>query len=444
MKKEEKERRSKGAGTLFTRGKKKKYYLKYTVNGKHKTICLETTLRKEAEEKAKEFRPIIESRTKEEIAAHVAVARKIAKPKTSLPLSDIWNSYLKSPLRPDSGQSTLVGYKSRLDNFIEWMEKHHIQSTNELKNDIVLKFFSSVWDRGISERTYNSYLQALKLIFKNISKQSGIEEDIFEGLKKKSERQQSRKEFTESEVEEIFKAFDDKSFYLLHKEEMCVMLSLACWTGARGQDACLMKWKNIDFKNNQITYIPTKTAGRVGKEVTLPLHPDLREKLNAAKKWKIKDNPFILPKVADRYKRNHSGISKDTSRILQHVGLETSIDPGEGVRRKTYKNKDNKLKKMKVCQYSMHSFRHTFVSFCANASVPLAVVQDIVGHTSPAMTRHYTHISNEAKKKAINALPGANNALDSAEKRIEKVLNLLENRESLTESEKEILSLLKD
>jgi hypothetical protein len=101
MKKDEKERRSKGAGTLFTRGKKKKYYLKYTVNGKHKTICLETTLRKEAEQKAKEFRPIIESRTKEEIAAHVAIARKIAKPKTSLPLSGVWDAYLKSPLRSD-------------------------------------------------------------------------------------------------------------------------------------------------------------------------------------------------------------------------------------------------------------------------------------------------------------------------------------------------------
>ncbi len=55
--------------------------------------------------------------------------------------------------------------------------------------------------------------------------------------------------------------------------------------------------------------------------------------------------------------------------------------------------------------YSLHSFRHTFVSFCANAGVPLDVVASIVGHGSTAMTRHYAHISDEAKNKAIGALP---------------------------------------
>ena len=55
--------------------------------------------------------------------------------------------------------------------------------------------------------------------------------------------------------------------------------------------------------------------------------------------------------------------------------------------------------------YSLHSFRHTFVSFCANAGVPLDVVASIVGHGSTAMTRHYAHISDAAKDKAIQALP---------------------------------------
>ena len=55
--------------------------------------------------------------------------------------------------------------------------------------------------------------------------------------------------------------------------------------------------------------------------------------------------------------------------------------------------------------YSLHSFRHTFVSFCANAGVPLAVVAEIVGHGNPAMTEHYSHISTESKRSAIKALP---------------------------------------
>ena len=55
-----------------------------------------------------------------------------------------------------------------------------------------------------------------------------------------------------------------------------------------------------------------------------------------------------------------------------------------------------------------------FVSFCANAGVPLDVVASIVGHGSTAMTRHYAHISDEAKGKAIEALP----VLESAQEEV--------------------------
>ena len=62
-------------------------------------------------------------------------------------------------------------------------------------------------------------------------------------------------------------------------------------------------------------------------------------------------------------------------------------------------------RKLAANVYSLHSFRHTFVSFCANAGVPLAVVAEIVGHGNPAMTEHYSHISTESKRSAIMALP---------------------------------------
>ena len=49
--------------------------------------------------------------------------------------------------------------------------------------------------------------------------------------------------------------------------------------------------------------------------------------------------------------------------------------------------------------------RHSFVSLCANAGVPLAAVQAIVGHSNPAMTRHYSHIGIEAARGAVAMLP---------------------------------------
>lgn len=54
---------------------------------------------------------------------------------------------------------------------------------------------------------------------------------------------------------------------------------------------------------------------------------------------------------------------------------------------------------------TFHSLRHTFVSFAANAGVPLHIVQSIVGHESTAMTRHYYHENLDALKSAVAAIP---------------------------------------
>ncbi len=51
-----------------------------------------------------------------------------------------------------------------------------------------------------------------------------------------------------------------------------------------------------------------------------------------------------------------------------------------------------------------YDFRHSFITDGGEAGVPLQVMQDLVGHMSPEMTRHYTHIHNQAKLKAVRAI----------------------------------------
>ena len=40
----------------------------------------------------------------------------------------------------------------------------------------------------------------------------------------------------------------------------------------------------------------------------------------------------------------------------------------------------------------------------------MALVQAIVGHASPAMTRHYTHLGVESLRKAVEVLPSSPSA----------------------------------
>jgi hypothetical protein len=55
------------------------------------------------------------------------------------------------------------------------------------------------------------------------------------------------------------------------------------------------------------------------------------------------------------------------------------------------------------------------VSLCRAADVPLSVVESIVGHSSPAMTRHYTHTGDVAARLAVNTLPDVTALLGEAD-----------------------------
>ena len=53
----------------------------------------------------------------------------------------------------------------------------------------------------------------------------------------------------------------------------------------------------------------------------------------------------------------------------------------------------------------LHSCRHTFCYYAGLAGIPLAVVQSIVGHMTPAMTEHYSaHASMEDKRRGMERL----------------------------------------
>ena len=58
----------------------------------------------------------------------------------------------------------------------------------------------------------------------------------------------------------------------------------------------------------------------------------------------------------------------------------------------------------KVARFGFHSLRHSYVSLSAAAGVPVHVVQSVVGHGSPEMTRRYLHHEIEGLKAASDAL----------------------------------------
>ena len=419
---------AKGKGYVFKRGKI--FYLQYDVNGKRFVQSLKTKIEKEAQDKAKEIlEPALAADTKEKVMFNVASARKLLT-KKSIKLSKAWELFLETSTRPDSGPATLNGYRRFFLRFTQWLAKNYpiIQDIGKITEEIAIEYADSIWAQGVSGTTFNNHMQAIKLIFKHLQKKAGLDENPFHSIGRKVENKISRKEFSEAQVLKILNSFKDSKLILKDKEEMEVLFHLGAWTGLRLIDCVLMKWENVNLERNIIFCEPHKTK-RVKRTVNVPIHPLLREQLNKALEWNNAE--YVMPKLAKRYLSPSSPISAEAATVFKFIGLEISKEAQKGHRR---------IKKTNV--YGFHSFRHSFVSFCAKAGVPMPVVQSIVGHGSPAVTRHYVHIGEGAARQAINALPQGNTSGKTDHQKLKIISDILSSKAVLTKSDKQILKVI--
>ena len=391
-----KARRAKGTGCVFKKSTGGYAYRYRDLTGKVRTILLRDEdgcpitkkhdAEKAAEQHQREQYELRSLNSKTEYLTRVAEYKDLIS-HNRITIEGMWEAYLKSPRRPDSSTGTLDFYHDAVLPFQKWMEERHreIVEVRDVTEEMAGEYATEFWKSGISERTYNARITSLKMIFRVLLKDS----TPFDPIRRKTPRPQSRNAFTAEQLKAISDTIDNPDYYMLHKPEMRLMLLVMLYTGCRGEDAALLKWSHIDFENRTITYIPIKTARKRPIPVTVPIAVFLYETL----RQKEHDDPiYVLPKVADRYRRNPCGISTDITKLLEASGIKTkTVDP-------------ELQRKRPIVLYSMHSFRHTFCSIAVNAGIPLAMIQAIVGHSTSDMTAHYSHISMESKQKAVSAL----------------------------------------
>ena len=179
--------------------------------------------------------------------------------------------------------------------------------------------------------------------------------------------------------------------------EWHALFLIGIYTGLRLGDCCRLDWSQVNIAQGVIQVVPQKTRRHHQRMVTIPIHPTLGQALLDQAKGKgegERRTSFagpVLPVIADAYAHAHWKINHMLTRIFKAANITTSVRI-EGRRTRTP-------------EATFHSLRHTFVSFAANAGVPLHIVQSIVGHESTAMTRHYYHENIAALKSAVAAIP---------------------------------------
>jgi integrase len=225
-------------------------------------------------------------------------------------------------------------------------------------------------------------LNLLTLVFRVLKNKARLVGNPWEDIQRKRLTAQGRRELTVEELRTVCQSATG---------ELRALLGLGVYTGLRLGDCSTLRWCEVDLARNVIRRIPNKTARRNPKPVIVPIHPTLLEMLaNPAPAQRAE---YVLPEIAALYLRRSDMVTDMVQRHFAACGIK-SHKPGTGTKGKRA-----------VVEVGFHSLRHTFVSLCRESNAPLAVVESIVGHSSPAMTRHYTHVGELAAGQAVAMLP---------------------------------------
>jgi integrase len=272
---------------------------------------------------------------------------------------------------------------SKLLDFLGPVAEHDI---NSIDRKAIAAFRQSV-ARNVSARTTNFDMRAVKALFKYARREGLISSDPAEGVGSLhlDAREVVRRPFTMEELKAMLATADT---------EWQSMIRFGLYTGQRLGDIAALIWANIDLARNEIRFRTRKTD----KALMVPIAPPLRMHI------------LLLPRVLDSRqpvhprayasvtsgRRNTSQISKEFIELLVRAGLR------EGTRETAGRLPGARRRQSEL---SFHCLRHNAVSLLKEAGVPHAVVQELIGHESEAVSRVYTHVGIEALQKAAAALP---------------------------------------
>jgi len=393
-------------GYLVRRGKT--FYAVWQVAGRKFMKTTRQSDRKDAvKELARIMQPFLvadEVRTLETVKARIEGAKadlvKMDEEKNPpLTIGSAWSAYLNAPGRPDSGPATLRQYEAEFNRFLKWIEAEHadVQTMRALTPEIAGAYAQHLTGSKATPSTFNQHIGFLRLLWRVLEKPARMDApNPWTDIKRKRLVTQGRRELT---IEELRRAC------LAATGELRTLLALGLYTGMRMGDCATLRWGETDLVRGMIRRVPMKTARRSGKPVMIPIHATLQAILVEIPKDKHPE--YVLPEMATVYLKARSELKDIIQAHFAACGV-TTHRPGTGfVMEKGVDGKDRKVStgKRAVVEVGFHSLRHTFVSLCRAANAPLSVVESIVGHSNPAMTRHYTHTSEAAAGVAVAALP---------------------------------------
>ncbi len=212
--------------------------------------------------------------------------------------------------------------------------------------------------------TINKELQLLSKIF-NIAIDNGLAEVNPCRRVRKFKVEWQRDRYLSSEEEKRLMAQLTGRY-----EHLKPIVTIALHTGMRRGEILGLEWRQVDFHRNVLRVTKTKS----GKERFLPMNHVVRELL-LERRAKEPDASYVF-----------GGPGKTATLTDIKHGFTTAV------------------RKAKLHDFRFHDLRHTAGTRMAEAGIDIRTIAEMLGHATIQMSMRYAHATDEAKRRAADAL----------------------------------------
>lgn len=275
-----------------------------------------------------------------------------------------FNTYLLK-VEAELSEGTYSFNKCHLKVIRDYLENKFIFTLGEITQGVVEEFKAYSYKKGNKNVTINKHVELLHRVMRYCKKIDLYDGDIFEYNKLK-----------EKQVEVKYIELDDlqriSDYINLLKLQNQVIVLLIMETGIRRRECSLIEVKNINFDNNSIYLVNTKS----GKSRYCYFSNELKiliQKLSETNKEYLFVNDIG---------NDHISVNA-ISCVFKRIGRKLDIE-----------------------NLSTHKLRHSYATYLLKNNVNIMEVKQLMGHSSVSTTMRYLHNDDEVvKTKSINCNP---------------------------------------
>ena len=258
------------------------------------------------------------------------------------------------------------------------MNSKVIRHLNDIKASDILSYIERMNPESSAKK--HVALNTFRIFFRYLYEKQILSVDYSRIIPRDNYKNQPKlpSSFTDEEIDALLKSVDRGS--PKGKRDYAIIL-LATKLGLRASDICELKFENVIWERNVITFNQYKT----GKTIELPLLPEIGnaiiDYLKHGRPVSEDSNCFIH--VQTPYDRIHtSDIGNLVRRYITLAGIN-------------YSNR----------KHGPHSLRHSFASALLKENVPLPVISEALGHRNMQSSMFYLRIDTNSLRRCSLEVP---------------------------------------